>query len=500
MEAKECVDFLVEYLARKELAPHPHIRLIGPKPTWGTEPTSIWTVADKVKTNYVGYEFTCRKRDAEPRCITKFDFYVRIGPGSSNSDFERYSTEMALSLSTNECSLTVSTAHASQKYVIDPVISQGKSIFRKEIALCSNDIVSSEGKQAIQDIVLIFEKSWELLSDGSYRVQIKIINNSDGSTLYEPSYDSLTVMNALALDEDAVEGSGDGSDETEISSFTRLTLGALLEFNLSEELGHMEFEASAALKKRSPITRVFNLVSQSEESDRIEFADYLSVEEFIPKLKAGQGLAKFVKSLASHNLSLESEVVDAFSAVFSKHSTKPSFYAYQEEGIKSILKEIKERNNQPQLISIRTAGGKTELFLAPILDYCVKTSEKEGTKAMIFYPTKALANDQSRRLFDLLAELNKHLVASGKRAITMGIYHGGIESNRITWVPFKCSHCGSYLQAPDSSRSSFKCMSCEEPTSHDHALLTRNEIHRNPPDILITNPDVMNYVLADGGG
>jgi superfamily II DNA/RNA helicase len=503
-EAKECVDFLVEYLARKELAPHPHIRLIGPKSTWGTEPTSIWTVADKVKTNYIGFEFTCRPHGQNPTATTLFDFFIRIGSGSSANDFQKFSIRIQMGIESDICELEITSNSNRIQETLHPASIYGKDQFRKKLELGSFPITSSEGKQENQDIELIFEKSRETLSDGCIRIQVKLINDSEQEIIYEPNYDPLTVIDALSIDEQTENDlEPDTHTPTSVSTFTRLTLGALMEFKLSENLSNAEFEASVqSLKKKSPVTRVFNVVSQSETSNTIEFADYLSVEEFIPTLIKGKGLKKFQQELSSVGLHLEDEVIAAFDAIFSKFDPNPSFYAYQEGGIKSILQEMRDRKNKPQLISIRTAGGKTELFLAPILDFCIKNIDKLSTKSLIFYPTKALANDQSRRLFDLLLELNTKLVSSGKRAITMGIYHGGIESNNISWVPFKCKHCGAYLEARDPTKSVLSCTSseCQSSEVYEHALLTRNEIHRNPPDILITNPDVINYVLAIGGG
>ncbi len=65
--------------------------------------------------------------------------------------------------------------------------------------------------------------------------------------------------------------------------------------------------------------------------------------------------------------------------------------AHQERGIQAIL------DGQTTIISTGPGSGKTETFLIPILDHCLK-NPGPGVKALILYPMNALANDQVNRL------------------------------------------------------------------------------------------------------
>jgi ATP-dependent helicase YprA (DUF1998 family) len=58
----------------------------------------------------------------------------------------------------------------------------------------------------------------------------------------------------------------------------------------------------------------------------------------------------------------------------------------------------------PTLVTTGTGSGKTEAFLYPILDHVLRARRKgvTGMKALILYPMNALANDQAKRLADLL--------------------------------------------------------------------------------------------------
>jgi ATP-dependent helicase YprA (DUF1998 family) len=58
----------------------------------------------------------------------------------------------------------------------------------------------------------------------------------------------------------------------------------------------------------------------------------------------------------------------------------------------------------PTLVTTGTGSGKTEAFLYPILDHVLRARRagQTGMKALILYPMNALANDQAKRLVDLL--------------------------------------------------------------------------------------------------
>ena len=69
---------------------------------------------------------------------------------------------------------------------------------------------------------------------------------------------------------------------------------------------------------------------------------------------------------------------------------------HQEKGIQAILA------GKTTIISTGTGSGKTETFLIPILDHCLK-NPGPGIKALILYPMNALANDQVSRLEQAIA-------------------------------------------------------------------------------------------------
>ncbi len=112
-------------------------------------------------------------------------------------------------------------------------------------------------------------------------------------------------------------------------------------------------------------------------------------------------------------------------------------YVHQEKAILSIL------GGRPTIISTGTGSGKTEAFLIPILDHCLK-NRTSGVKAIIIYPMNALANDQVRRLEQ----------ATRDTPITFRLFTGNTDEK------------------------------------------VRNEIRRDPPDILVTNYVMLDWMLT----
>lgn len=119
------------------------------------------------------------------------------------------------------------------------------------------------------------------------------------------------------------------------------------------------------------------------------------------------------------------------------------------------------------LVATGTGSGKTECFLYPLLEHCARerAAGKAGIKAIVIYPMNALATDQAKRFADVVyqdAQLNGH--------ITVGEYVGG--------------------QSSEAGGRGASVMS-------KHMVITDKEmIRRSPPDILLTNYKMLDYLLT----
>lgn len=135
--------------------------------------------------------------------------------------------------------------------------------------------------------------------------------------------------------------------------------------------------------------------------------------------------------------------------------------------VKAIEKSVAERN---YAVVTGTGSGKTECFLLPILNDILSEFEKSGrsagVRAMILYPMNALANDQLKRLRQLLKGTD----------VTFGRYTGDTEEKEsVALRKWKDEN-------PDQTRL-------------PNEIISREKIRENPPNILLTNYSMLEYLL-----
>lgn len=135
--------------------------------------------------------------------------------------------------------------------------------------------------------------------------------------------------------------------------------------------------------------------------------------------------------------------------------------------VKAIEKNVAGRN---YAVVTGTGSGKTECFLLPILNDILSEFEKSGrsagVRAMILYPMNALANDQLKRLRQLLKGTD----------ITFGRYTGDTEEKEsVALRKWKDEN-------PDQTRL-------------PNEIISREKIRENPPNILLTNYSMLEYLL-----
>lgn len=137
----------------------------------------------------------------------------------------------------------------------------------------------------------------------------------------------------------------------------------------------------------------------------------------------------------------------------------PAYLPYVHQ--QTAFTRLTGNDGKSTLIATGTGSGKTECFLYPILEYCYQHRGEPGIKALIIYPMNALASDQAKRIAELIwnsPELRGN--------VTAGMYVGGHE------------------QKPSRMMSEDNVI-----TDHDTML-------GNPPDILMTNYKMLDYLLV----
>lgn len=142
-----------------------------------------------------------------------------------------------------------------------------------------------------------------------------------------------------------------------------------------------------------------------------------------------------------------------------------TLYTHQERAIRKVAA------GRNVVVATGTGSGKTESFLLPILDSLVREQARgeldPGVRALLLYPMNALANDQMKRLRQVLGAYPQ---------ITFGRY------------------TGDTAQDAKKARDRFQDLNIGEPILPNE-LLSRDEMRRTPPHLLLTNYAMLEYLL-----
>lgn len=140
-------------------------------------------------------------------------------------------------------------------------------------------------------------------------------------------------------------------------------------------------------------------------------------------------------------------------------AVQPAFlpYAHQQQAFDRLAGD----DGRSTLVATGTGSGKTECFLYPLIDYCYRHRNERGIKAIIVYPMNALASDQAGRIARLIYGNDKL-----RDNVTAGLYIGGLAWNEGVKV-----------------------------MTQDGIITDRETMIANPPDILLTNYKMLDYLL-----
>jgi superfamily II DNA or RNA helicase len=149
---------------------------------------------------------------------------------------------------------------------------------------------------------------------------------------------------------------------------------------------------------------------------------------------------------------------------------KRSLYSHQEQAIRRV------EQGHNVVVATGTGSGKTESYLYPILLHLyresLRTGPRRGVKALVLYPMNALANDQRRRLREYCNRLRDN---DSSFSLTFGQYTGETPEDQNDRNRYARQHLDNRLAG------------CE--------LVLRSEMRDEPPDILLTNYSMLEYLL-----
>lgn len=194
-----------------------------------------------------------------------------------------------------------------------------------------------------------------------------------------------------------------------------------------------------------------------------QLRDILSRRSFLAKGPFLEATPPYSKSLTLRQLVENGELCKGMLSLGGFDADR-QLYVHQVNAIR------KAKAGKNYIVVTGTGSGKTECFLLPIINDILEEFESKGpsagVRAMILYPMNALANDQLKRLRELLAGTD----------ITFGRY------------------TGDTLESQSEAKQAWDA---ENPgcTRLPNEIISREHIRNAPPNILLTNYSMLEYLL-----
>src|SRR5216683_285555 len=150
-------------------------------------------------------------------------------------------------------------------------------------------------------------------------------------------------------------------------------------------------------------------------------------------------------------------------------NSERTLYSHQEQAISRV------EHGGNVVVATGTGSGKTESYVYPILLHLyresLRTERSAGVRALVLFPMNALANDQRRRLGEYCEKLRDN---GSSFSFTFGQYTGETPEDRTDRSRYARQH---------------------ETNRRPGELVFRAEMRAHPPDILLTNYSMLEYLL-----
>jgi hypothetical protein len=157
------------------------------------------------------------------------------------------------------------------------------------------------------------------------------------------------------------------------------------------------------------------------------------------------------------------------------HPKERTLYTHQEAAVRTAVRSIpgaQPKDRPAIVVTAGTGAGKTESFLLPVLNDLFlhpRQPGETGIRALLLYPMNALINDQVDRLQAWLRSQKG-------------------DSDTVTFLHFTS-------ETPEDQKAlKWSSLANEKPNAS--RLLTREQGRETPPDILVTNYSMLEYMLC----
>ena len=227
----------------------------------------------------------------------------------------------------------------------------------------------------------------------------------------------------------------------------------------------------------------------SETANESQRAYAKRIEKLIPELFAPSNAIPLVQCMNLYKpvFSVSNKEAEAVVGGYWDKIPKKSYYPpyeHQYQCWKHLLQE--DVNGKPKSICVTTGtgSGKTECFMLPLV-YDLDRQQKANpdaesyVQALFLYPLNALMEDQKERLEQLLDGTN----------LTYAVYNADLPEKMPT---------DNSEESKKIRRRIEQIRGWDEKTKtyrFPHILYTREDVRKKRPNILLTNPTMLEYVL-----
>lgn len=191
----------------------------------------------------------------------------------------------------------------------------------------------------------------------------------------------------------------------------------------------------------------------------------------------------FVTGVSIRQLITEGVASEEFKAIDGSAEIDRSLYIHQEKAFRKVVSDKKNI-----IVATGTGSGKTECFMYPLINELMRQKENNdlgpGVRALLLYPMNALANDQMKRLRDLLADYPD---------ITFGRYTGETIEKEEKAIEVYREKKEQELKGKGKYRGIDYTDSDLNPLPNE--IISRQRMRENPPHILLTNYAMLEYLL-----
>ena len=202
-----------------------------------------------------------------------------------------------------------------------------------------------------------------------------------------------------------------------------------------------------------------------EEDGAVSKGPYLDISD---SYKTGLSLSELIKEGEVSPLfsALEGDIPDGEKEI----QINRGLYLHQEKAVRKI------NQGKNLIVTTGTGSGKTECFIIPIINHLLREKEKgtlnAGVRAILIYPMNALANDQMKRLRNLLKNYPD---------ITFGVYNSSTKQNDQEGI----IEYGKVYKDPYGQPM--------KPLENE--IISRDRMQETPPHILVTNYAMLEYMM-----